>query len=113
MTYKLLTKRSKQLREQNSELLEVLGNVTVAEWMVLGYIHEKPIRISQIAKELDCSMAYCTNRVSDLCAKGLVQRKSDNVDQRAKRVIFTGDEQWFAETETRVKTMLEKSMHNE
>jgi DNA-binding MarR family transcriptional regulator len=106
MTYETLANQSRQLREQNSQLKRVLGEINPNEWMVLGIVHEAPTRITKIAEYLECSLAHATNSVNRLEVKGLVSRSGDGQDQRAKVVTFIGNEEWFNEIERQVKAAL-------
>lgn len=69
-------------------------NLTMMQWSILGYVHEAGevgIRISDIARKLDTSLAFITNSVNTLEAKGVVHRVGYEADNRAKLVRVTAD----------------------
>lgn len=67
-------------------------NLTMMQWSILGYVNEAGsvgIRISDLARKLDTSLAFITNSVNTLEAKGVVHRVGYEADNRAKLVRVT------------------------
>ena len=69
-------------------------NLTVMQWSVLGFVHEagaEGVRISDLAKKIDTSLAFITNSINTLEAKGMVYRVGHAHDNRAKLVFVHDD----------------------
>lgn len=69
-------------------------NLTMMQWSILGFVHEAGtagIRISDLAKKIDTSLAFITNSINTLEAKGMVRRVGYEADNRAKLVHVTPD----------------------
>lgn len=67
-------------------------NLTTMQWSVLGFVYDAGkdgVRISDLAKELDTSLAFITNTVNTLEAKRMVVRSEHGSDNRAKLVHVT------------------------
>lgn len=87
------SRAQRALKIKVSELLKQHG-ITMMQWSIIGLIFEaeKPgLRISDLAKELNTSMAFITTIVNILEAKGVVQKSSHERDSRAK-VVRLSDE---------------------
>ncbi|MGH7196609.1 MAG: MarR family winged helix-turn-helix transcriptional regulator [Candidatus Saccharimonadales bacterium] len=68
--------------------------LTMMQWSIIGFVHQagpQGIRISDIAHELDTSLAFITTSINVLEAKGFVKRDSHAHDNRAKLVRLTDD----------------------
>jgi DNA-binding MarR family transcriptional regulator len=64
-------------------------NLTMMQWTIIGLVQDggkAGLRISDLAQELDTSMAFVTTTVNMLEAKGMVQKTSHERDSRAKLV---------------------------
>lgn len=68
-----------------------LGHLSFNEYDYLKTIQafEEPIRLTDLAKQLDVSKPSATNMVKRLEKKGLVERLLCSDDARAKRVVLT------------------------
>lgn len=69
-------------------------NLTMMQWSILGFVHEAGeagIRISDLAKKIDTSLAFITNSINTLEAKGMVRRVGYEADNRAKLVHVTSE----------------------
>src|SRR5262252_4149304 len=76
------------VRNRIGSLLKKHG-LTMTQWSVLGYVHdagEQGIRISDLARKIDTSLAFVTNSVNTLESKGMVYRLGHAQDNRAKLV---------------------------
>jgi len=63
--------------------------LTVMQWSVLGIVNDAGVggmRTSDIAKELDTTLAFVTTTVNFLEAKGFVTRVTHDSDKRAKMI---------------------------
>lgn len=82
-------------------------NLTMMQWSILGFVHEAGtdgVRISDLAKKIDTSLAFITNSINTLEAKGMVRRVGYEADNRAKLVHVTDDYKSKIET-------IEKELH--
>ncbi|MGX9518364.1 MarR family winged helix-turn-helix transcriptional regulator [Vibrio mediterranei] len=80
---------SKVWRSYNKE--DPLGHLSFNEYDYLKAIQSsaEPIRLTDLAKELEVSKPSATNMVKRLERKGLVKRLSCTEDARSKRVTLT------------------------
>ena len=66
--------------------------LSVSEWALLGSVYDlktKGLRLSKVAELLQVELPSATNLVNSLEAKGLVERRADAEDSRARCVIVT------------------------
>ncbi|MGD8374347.1 MAG: MarR family transcriptional regulator [Candidatus Woesebacteria bacterium] len=90
-TYQALVNQSRANRTVKAQFEQTLRehNLTVMQWSVLGFIKDagkQGIRISDLAQKIDTSLAFITNSVNALQAKGIVCRAEHESDNRAKLV---------------------------
>lgn len=93
-TYQALVYQSRANRLTKARIETILReyNLTMMQWSVLGFIKDagkQGVRISDLASEIDTSLAFITNSVNALEAKGMVQRFDHETDNRAKLVSVT------------------------
>lgn len=72
-------------------------NLTMMQWAIAGSLYqagEDGLRVSDLAKQLDTSLAFVTTTLNVLEAKGIVHRDHHTQDNRAKVVRLTKE---FAE----------------
>lgn len=82
------SRAQRALKIKVSELLRSHG-ITMMQWSIIGLVFESGttgMRISDLAKELNTSMAFITTIVNILEAKSVVQKTSHERDSRAKVV---------------------------
>lgn len=82
------SRAQRALKIKVSELLRSHG-ITMMQWSIIGLVFEagkNGMRISDLAKELNTSMAFITTIVNILDAKGVVEKTSHERDSRAKVV---------------------------
>lgn len=87
------SRAQRALKIKVSELLRSHG-ITMMQWSIIGLIFEADkvgMRISDLAKELNTSMAFITTIVNILEAKGVVQKTNHERDSRAKIVRLSDD----------------------
>jgi DNA-binding MarR family transcriptional regulator len=92
-TYQALVYQSKANRSIKTQFEKTLKhhNLTMMQWSVLGFVKEAGktgIRISDLAQKIDTSLAFITNSVNTLEAKGMVQRLDHSTDNRAKLICI-------------------------
>jgi len=92
-TYEALVLQSRAGRILKTIMQPILRNydLTMMQWSVIGHIHtagKKGIRISDLADQIDTSLAFITNSVNALEAKDLVYRVGHESDNRAKMVCI-------------------------
>lgn len=92
-TYQALVYQSRAQRVIKSLIQQELKkyNLTMMQWSVLGFIYEagkQGVRISDLARALDTSLAFITNSVNVLEAKGMVYRVGHETDSRSKLVCI-------------------------
>ncbi len=90
-TYQMIALQSRSNRAFKNKMSEFLRdyNITMMQWSIIGMVHDSGpngMRISDLANELDTSMAFITTTVNMLEAKGLVQKAGHERDSRAKLV---------------------------
>jgi len=90
-TYRAAVAQSRAQRALKIKVSELLKthSITMMQWSIIGLIYEageNGMRISDLAKELDTSMAFITTIVNILEAKSVVQKTSHERDSRAKVV---------------------------
>lgn len=64
-------------------------NLTMMQWAIVGSLHDagdNGMRVSDLAHQLDTSLAFVTTTLNVLEAKGIVTRSSHAQDNRAKIV---------------------------
>lgn len=93
-TYQALVYQSRANRTVKAVIQQILRehNLTMMQWSVLGFVKDagsRGVRISDLAKKVDSSLAFITNSVNTLEKKGLVYRVGHETDNRAKLVCVT------------------------
>lgn len=93
-TYHTAVAQSRAHRALKTHVSQFLRDhdVTMMQWSVIGLIAEAGddgMRISDLAKCLDTSLAFITTTVNVLEAKKMVQRTTHSRDSRAKIVSLT------------------------
>jgi len=64
--------------------------ITRAQWAVMARLeHHEGLKQSELAEMLDLQPITLTRLVDRLCANGMVERRSDPNDRRAKRLHLT------------------------
>lgn len=69
-------------------------NITMMQWAIIGALYasgDSGMRVSDLASQLDTSLAFITTTLNVLEAKGVVERTSHAQDNRAKIVRLTKD----------------------
>lgn len=69
-------------------------NLTMMQWAIVGSLYKSGatgMRVSDLANQLDTSLAFVTTTLNVLEAKGIVERASHAQDNRAKVVHLTKD----------------------
>ncbi|HSE61583.1 MAG TPA: MarR family transcriptional regulator [Candidatus Saccharimonadales bacterium] len=102
-TYQAVVLQSRAQRAIKSSLAAALRayELTMMQWSIIGLIHEageKGVRISDLAQQLDTSLAFVTTTVNMLEAKNLVRRTGHMHDSRAK--VVTLDEKFASQVWT-------------
>ncbi len=67
-------------------------NLTCMQWFTIGTVLDagpEGIRISDLAKELDTTLAYMTNTINLLESRGILIKKTHQYDARTKLVSVT------------------------
>lgn len=67
-------------------------NLTMMQWAIVGSLHgagQEGMRVSDLAHQLDTSLAFVTTTLNVLEAKNIVQRDHHTKDNRAKVVRLT------------------------
>lgn len=95
-TYRVAVTQSRANRAFKTKMAQLLKqhNITMMQWTIIGLVHDAGkdgLRISDLAKQLDTSMAFVTTTVNMLEAKGAVQKSSHERDSRAKLVRISQD----------------------
>ncbi|HWZ65995.1 MAG TPA: MarR family transcriptional regulator [Patescibacteria group bacterium] len=95
-TYQVTVYQSRAHRAIRTRIENLLRqyNLTMMQWSILGYVHEAGaagIRISDLAHKIDTSLAFITNSINTLEAKGVVGRSGYAADNRAKLVRVSED----------------------
>lgn len=108
-TYRAAVIQSRANRAFKSKMSDLLKahNITMMQWTIVGLVSDAGkdgLRISDLAIELDTSMAFITTTVNMLEAKGMVQKSSHDRDSRAKLVRLV-------ETFQPKVTEIEKDLH--
>jgi DNA-binding MarR family transcriptional regulator len=87
----LLSSSARRLRRASLSQLEPLG-LTLAQARVLRVVADadEPLRMADIAGQLDVVPRSVTSMVDALEAAGLVRRETDAEDRRSVRVALTG-----------------------
>jgi DNA-binding MarR family transcriptional regulator len=93
-TYRMAVMQSRANRAFKLKMAQLLRqhNLTMMQWTIIGLVQDggkAGLRISDLAAELDTSMAFVTTTVNMLEAKGTVQKTSHERDSRAKLVRIT------------------------
>jgi MarR family transcriptional regulator for hemolysin len=64
--------------------------ITRAQWAVLARLdHSEGLKQSELAEILDLQPISLTRLLDKLCESGLIERRPDPVDRRAKRLFLT------------------------
>lgn len=66
-------------------------DLTMMQWAVIGLVYEagsKGVRISDLAKQVDTTLAFITNTVNTLVAKDTLVRHTDPKDSRVRIVTI-------------------------
>ncbi len=95
-TYQVAVLQSRGNRAFKSKMSQFLRNhdITMMQWSIIGLVSDSKdsgIRISDLATELDTSMAFITTTVNMLEAKGIVQKAGHERDSRAKLVRLSAN----------------------
>lgn len=93
-TYKAAIMQSRAHRALKTHISYFLRDygLTMMQWSIIGLVAEAGkggIRISDLAKQLDTSLAFITTSINVLEAKGMVARGVHDQDSRAKLVRLT------------------------
>jgi len=93
-TYQTIVLQSRAHRAIKSYLTQLLKQhgLTMMQWSIIGLVADagdEGVRISDLAKVLDTSLAFITTSVNVLEAKSFVARAGHNLDNRAKLVRLT------------------------
>lgn len=109
-TYRMAVMQSRANRAFKLKMAQLLRqhNLTMMQWTIIGLVQDggkAGLRISDLAAELDTSMAFVTTTVNMLEAKGMVQKTSHERDSRAKLVRITDS------FKSKVKA-IEKDLHS-
>lgn len=86
----LQSKAHRSLKNLVNGLLEKY-DLTMLQWFILGLVHDagkKGIRISDIAQQLDTTLAFVTNHINLLETRQLVHRSVDESDTRVRIVVL-------------------------
>lgn len=87
-------------------------NLTMMQWAIVGSLHgagQTGMRVSDLAQQLDTSLAFVTTTLNVLEAKGIVSRSSHAQDNRAKIVRLTDNFRPQVDTiEKEVSTQLQE-----
>jgi MarR family transcriptional regulator, transcriptional regulator for hemolysin len=85
----LLHDTARLLRTRADQRVRVLG-MTRAQWAVLSRLERSQgLKQAELAEALDLQPITLTRLVDRLCASGLVERRADPLDRRAKRLFLT------------------------
>lgn len=64
--------------------------ITRAQWVVLARLdHSEGLKQSELAEILDLQPISLTRLLDKLCESGLIERRPDPIDRRAKRLFLT------------------------
>lgn len=90
-TYRAAVAQSRAQRALKIKVSELLKthSITMMQWSIIGLVFESGkdgMRISDLAKELNTSMAFITTIVNMLEAKSVVEKTNHERDSRAKVV---------------------------
>lgn len=86
------SRANRVIKETLSQALREHG-VTMMQWSVIGLVADAGkagVRISDLAKTLNTSLAFVTTSINVLESKGIVYRESHAADNRAKLVRLSG-----------------------
>jgi DNA-binding MarR family transcriptional regulator len=89
------SKAYRVLRQFMGELLRNY-NLTMMQWSIVGLVYDagaSGIRITDLARQLDTTMAFVTTNINMLVAGGYVQRTVDAKDTRSRIVAINPDAQ--------------------
>jgi DNA-binding MarR family transcriptional regulator len=103
----LQSRAHRVIKEQLSDSLRK-HDITMMQWSIIGLLSDagnKGLRISDLAKTLDTSLAFVTTSVNVLAAKDIVYRESHANDNRAKIVRLSKS---FAPKVKAIETELSK-----
>lgn len=117
-TYQVGTMQStanRALKKLGDNILQNYG-ITTVQWHIIGAISEYGLsgaRISDIAQQIDTTLAFLTNNVNLLEAKGILLRSADKNDGRAKKVVVNPPfHAKIEEIETQLRQQLRQSLYS-
>ena len=85
----LLHDTARLLRTRADQRVRALG-MTRAQWAVLSRLERSQgLKQAELAEALDLQPITLTRLIDRLCASGLVERRPDPLDRRAKRLFLT------------------------
>lgn len=91
MKYQEVIAQRRAIRREDLQLAQHLKpfGLTVSQWLVLGLLKGTPnMRVTDIANELNTSLAFVTTTTNLLVARGLVAKKRAKRDQRAVKLSY-------------------------
>ncbi|HSW81175.1 MAG TPA: MarR family transcriptional regulator [Candidatus Saccharimonas sp.] len=114
-TYQTIVLQSRAHRAIKSYLTQSLKKhgLTMMQWSIIGLVADAGddgVRISDLAKTLDTSLAFITTSVNVLEAKSFVSRAGHSLDNRAKLVRLTKE---FAPKVKKIEQDLEQYQQGE
>lgn len=78
------------LRKHKDSLLREYG-LTGMQWYIIGTVADAGhagLRITDLAKQLDTTLAFLTNTVNLLVSKGILERQENREDSRSNFVVI-------------------------
>ncbi len=81
------------LKKHTDSFLQEYG-ITTMQWFIIGTIYDagsEGIRVTDLAKKIDTTLAFLTNSVNILQHKNWVVRTTSQDDSRSKRVTLTSE----------------------
>ncbi len=79
----------RSLQKFCDEILRPYG-ITKMHWIITGTVldaGERGITLTDLAQKLTTTLPYLTNTINLLVSKGVLERKSDQADERTKRIV--------------------------
>lgn len=103
------------LRKHKDECLKEY-NITGMQWYIIGTVADtgvKGIRITDLAKMLDTTLAFLTNTVNLLVSKGILARHVNAEDNRSNFVVMQKSYQkTYKKIEEELRIKLKKSIYS-
>lgn len=103
------------LRKHKDKLLKDYG-ITGMQWYVIGLVADagkSGIRITDLAKRLDTTLAFLTNTVNLLESKNILDRRVNKDDNRSSFVVMkTSYQKTYEEIEKELRARLKKSIYS-